>query len=490
MKRHKALWVSLFLLAAISLFLPKPNPLPAQTVGLYYLRLQVELQTTAKRAAFAFEGADQILTSRLAEAQGPLSSQGWSLRRVWVRSAQAGTEVSARALFALSVEGQSAPLPFYLEKSEEGQTLFRISLIDKFGNSHLVQEGRHSPGSTRLDDSLDLGQNPAAQAAIPLSLLPLPGSNQVVLPQKMLLAFYYLWYGLEDWNSPTLQDRPLHPYASSDTAALSRHIDQAKEAGIQGFLASWWGPDNSIDRNFQTLLDTARDKDFKIALYFETMEAAGPRDEGTILSWLRYALGRYKDHPAFFKVKGRPVVAVWVSFAVPLETWDRVFNQLRAEGLEAIFIGAYDAAEPELGFLDVFDGLHVYNLLAIISRIEEVSDILARTYQETGRAVHYYPLLADSPSPKIWTATVQPGFDDTLLPGRHTPVLPRDDGALYQSAWQAATASRPDWIFITTWNEWWENTHIEAGELYGDQYLRLTWDLYRTWKTKAAGTPH
>jgi hypothetical protein len=111
-------------------------------------------------------------------------------------------------------------------------------------------------------------------------------------------------------------------------------------------------------------------------------------------------------------------------------------------------------------------------------------------YEENGRAVHYYPLLADSFAPKIWTATVQPGFDDTLIADRRRPVLPRLDGGLYQATWQAATASRPDWIFITTWNEWWENTHIEPSELYDHQNLRLTWDLYRTWKTKAAGPPY
>jgi hypothetical protein len=455
---------------------------------LSYLRLQVELQTTAERAAFSFENADPILTSRLAAAQGPLSSKGWTLRRFWVRSAEAGSPVSATAVYALTEEALSAPLPFFLEKAEDGQTVLRVSIVDRSGTAHFVQEWRHLSGSTRLEDSLDLAQA-ATSSDILLSILPLLGQPAPVAPQKMLLAFYYLWYNLSDWDSPYLQDRPLSPYSSSDPAALARHIDQAKGAGLQGFIASWWGPDNSIDLNFQALLDAARDKNFQIALYFETMEADRPRDEATILNWLRYALSRYGGHPAFLRVSGKPVIVVWVSFAVKLEVWDRVFRQLRAEGLEAVYIGAYDSPEPGLDLLDVFDGLHNYNILGIVNRNEEVPDILASTYEETGRAVHYYPLLADTPSLKIWTATVQPGFDDTLLPGRQTPVLPRDGGALYQATWQAALASRPDWIFITTWNEWWENTHIEPSRLYGDQYLRMTWDQYRAWRTKAAGPP-
>ncbi|MGB3905510.1 MAG: glycoside hydrolase family 99-like domain-containing protein [Anaerolineae bacterium] len=39
---------------------------------------------------------------------------------------------------------------------------------------------------------------------------------------------------------------------------------------------------------------------------------------------------------------------------------------------------------------------------------------------------------------------------------------------------EAALHSDPDWIFITTWNEWWEHTYIEPSESYGDQYLEIT----------------
>lgn len=464
----------------------KTEAFSAQTPNLLYLRLHVELQTTAERAAFSFENADRILTSRLAAAQGPLSSKGWTLRRFWVRSAQAGATVSATTAYALSEEALSEPLPFSLEKSEQGETLLRISVIDKTGEAHLLREWRQT-GAARLEDSLDLAQAATSSDILLFSFIPLVGRPALIAPQKMLLAFYYLWYNLSDWDSPYLQDRPLTPYSSSDPAALARHIDQAKSAGIQGFIASWWGPDNSIDRNFQTLLDAARNKGFKIAINFETLDADGPRDEATILSWLRYALSRYGDHPAFLKVNGKPVIVFWVSFTVPLEVWERVFGQLKSEGLEAVCIAHYPNAEPGLEALEVFDGFHLYNILAVANRNEEVPDILARTYAETGRAVRYYPLLAGPSSFKIWTATVQPGFDDTLIPGRSTPVLPRLDGGLYQATWQAATASSPDWVFICTWNEWWENTHIEPSRLYGDQYLRMTWDQYRAWRTKAAG---
>jgi len=43
-------------------------------------------------------------------------------------------------------------------------------------------------------------------------------------------------------------------------------------------------------------------------------------------------------------------------------------------------------------------------------------------------------------------------------------------------------AHDPNWIFINSWNEWWENSHIEPSELYGTQYLDITREYANRWK--------
>jgi len=58
-------------------------------------------------------------------------------------------------------------------------------------------------------------------------------------------------------------------------------------------------------------------------------------------------------------------------------------------------------------------------------------------------------------------ATVSPGYDDSLLQRETTSVVSRLKGGLYEAQWQAAVAAQPDWILVTSWNEFWENTHIE-----------------------------
>ncbi len=141
------------------------------------------------------------------------------------------------------------------------------------------------------------------------------------------------------------------------------------------------------------------------------------------------------------------------------------------EGLDAYLIGmGYNPINLEL-----FDGFHDYGVFTYPD--------LVQMDAQAERLARYYPLLMDNPEPKIFAATVQPGYDDHLLPDRGGgQVQARLDGDFYRNTWEAALASDPDWIFITSWNEWWENTQIEPGESYGDLYLEITREYIDRWK--------
>src|SRR5690606_11406370 len=49
---------------------------------------------------------------------------------------------------------------------------------------------------------------------------------------KQVYAFYFGWWTGDSWNDGRLSDRPLVPYNSWDGAAVGRHIDEARSAGI------------------------------------------------------------------------------------------------------------------------------------------------------------------------------------------------------------------------------------------------------------------
>ncbi|NJM39970.1 MAG: hypothetical protein HC853_03935 [Anaerolineae bacterium] len=69
-----------------------------------------------------------------------------------------------------------------------------------------------------------------------------------------------------------------------------------------------------------------------------------------------------------------------------------------------------------------------------------------------------------------------------------SPTLPhrrdREDGALYQATFDAALESKPDWLLLSSFNEWVEGTAIEPGSKYGDLYMKLTCELTQAYKSR------
>jgi hypothetical protein len=71
------------------------------------------------------------------------------------------------------------------------------------------------------------------------------------------------------------------------------------------------------------------------------------------------SIKKYRDHPAFMKVDGKPLI-IFVSATVPLETWTRVFTSLRDQGLDAVYLAWIGVTAASS--LEVFDGLHDYSI--------------------------------------------------------------------------------------------------------------------------------
>jgi hypothetical protein len=295
---------------------------------------------------------------------------------------------------------------------------------------------------------------------------------------RIILAFYYPWYYLGSWESPVLGDWPLTPYSSDSISTISHHVRLAKQAGIDGFISSWWGPNDYTDQNLQKLLEASGDMDFTVSIYFETLtgEPSHARPEAEILSWMRYFLETYGQDSRVLHLEGKPVIFVWAAGAAPLDLWRRVFDTLRAERLDAIYIA--NTLDPS--YLDVFDGLHDYGSV--------FNTDLENVFQQVSTAARTYGWLEDDPQLRIWAATAQPGYDDTRIPSRDGAVIDRANGATYARTFEASINSDPDWILITSFNEWWEHTHIEPSQNFGHLYLELTAkyaDVYKGFKPRA-----
>jgi hypothetical protein len=436
--------------------------------------IQLEIITDSDWTTLVTENTEDIKTIKLENKIGEVSKYIINSKYIWldqgIEAAEQNKKVGLIVNYALSSDLVNETIDFILYKGDLNTTSINIYYISQDGKE-LIQEMEHS-GVAESSASL----NPK-EFSIDLSILKEFESNKTEIKYKKSIpkavwAFYYPWYTMDTWDSDVLVDKAISSYESSDPLVIEEHVNQAKSAGIDGFISSWWGPESLTDDNLRVLLDVAKDKDFSISIIFETLSDYGPRDKQEIKDWLEFIIINYGSHPAFAKVEDRPVIVLYETGSVSIDIWKQIIEELRKDGNDAVFL----AMGYSIDNLEVFDGIYEYGVFNITDH--------EALYKTVSSAAHYYQIFNNSNERKIFAATVQPGYDDRLIPGREGNLKDREEGSFYISTFDAAIKSDPDYIFITSWNEWLENTHIEKSEMYGDKYLNITKEYVIKWKER------
>lgn len=279
-----------------------------------------------------------------------------------------------------------------------------------------------------------------------------------------LLAFYYGWFDEQTWISDLSPNMPEIPYRSTDPATIARHVTQAREAGIEGFVMSWYGPRiefNQTETNFRLLLDEAQRQGFTAAVDFETSGPFFP-DRASVIGGLRYLLDTHARHPAYFRFNGKPVIFFWRQDRFSVEEWQSIRQEVDPNH-DSIWI----AEGTKLDYQFHFDGHHLYN-------IAWAGDVAATLNRWKDRVRDFGAL---NGLERYWVATTMPGFDERHLDRPDKNYRSRGEGEFYVESWLAAMATEPDMLIITSFNEWIEDSQIEPGVAYGDYYLDLTRSL-------------
>jgi Glycosyl hydrolase family 99 len=237
-------------------------------------------------------------------------------------------------------------------------------------------------------------------------------------------AFYYPWFPeTEQWA--TRYTPSLGKYDSSDPRVLATHVAQARYAGLNAFISSYWGKDSPTARRLPLLLDAAGHQGFRIAAYYE-LGSLPTQSSRYVLSQEFDSLQQLSAHSAWLLVTERPVLFVYnVGPEGSCATVSRLIaaNQGRFYLNLKVFPGYRECPKQP-------DSWHEY--------------VPADSFDQQGSN----------------SATVSPGFFKFDEP---VPRLPRDPQRFHADLRRQVT-SGARWQLITSFNEWGEGTAVEPSQ--------------------------
>jgi hypothetical protein len=292
-----------------------------------------------------------------------------------------------------------------------------------------------------------------AAGAAALVLAPAAGALQ---PLPWVAIFFYPWYGTpardggyEQWQqNGHLPPQDLYSayypaagvYSSSSTRVLDQQMGEIAAAGVGEVVSSWWGWGSPTDLRLPAVIAAARRHHLTVAIHIEPYPG---RTAASVAVDVQHLAAFGITDFYVFDAESSPA-ADWAAVRPTLPPV-RLFAQTGHVGFAA-------AAK--------FDGVYTYDIVTYDG------DKFAR-YCGQARRMH----LLCAPS-------VGPGYDALRADG-DIRLKARRGGATYDAMWDAALASTPDAITITSFNEWGEGTQIEpARVVHGYRSYDGAWGLY------------
>lgn len=390
-------------------------------------------------------------------------------------------------LEALALKGSSLA-KVSIEAGALGHTNVKVSGYD-IAASEFVELGEINDGAITMTtyelDISTLYNMPSAEANVEEGVKDL---------KQGVFAFYYPWYASpegpsgywEHWPSGYAHEPLMGLYDSADESVILAHMAMAKNAGIDGFIAIWWGIGTFEGDQFEKILGVAERIGFNVTIYYAGLPWREV-DVDDAVRELSYVVDNYADSPVFLKDSGRPVIFIYAAETAPdgarePDFWFDVRRRLEAEvGPVALNADVWDSK-----YSQVFDGFHSYVYLG-----DEVEDYFTDTIKRFKVYLSSYEALDEAFSSaysggsvnvelKPFCVTVIPGADFRAIGG--DMFLDRDEGEFYAEYWRAALELEAHSVLITSWNEWHEGTEIEPSNDYGFDYIRLTRQFIEDYK--------
>lgn len=407
-------------------------------------RVRIRLETTSDWARFEVTGVS--FAYRRVIATSPGASVGNEGAGMHLRGP---SPAWAEILGVLDVPVDAQPLAV-LNKGWVGTARGIVirSLADEVTVADVVST-RHSSDNT-------------VTAAVGRSVLVGPGlTTPKIDPRPLVMAFYYPWFTDESFQHGSWWDKPSGPADNFNPAEVRAMVDQAANAGIDGFVVSWQGY-RDVTKGYELVRQIAAARgNFYIAPLIELTHAGLASDPARVEDLIRQTAAR-ASQPESLTKDGRPVVFLYGTKEMDPADWAGVRSRLLSSGIDPFVVA------------DTFDGRYGAQGSYMYNPAGFGAEHLRGEYLTRARDARLRQFVFPGARQTLWAATVSPGMYDSpsgMLDGTREP---RNNGGRYEETWVAALNSRPEWVLVTSWNEWIEETHIQPGTRTGTTALSQT----------------
>ena len=296
----------------------------------------------------------------------------------------------------------------------------------------------------------------------PASIIPKQVVQASTTNPVPILAYYYIWYDSTSWERAKTDTPTLGKYSSDDLSVMRQHIQEAKAAGIDGFIVSWKSTD-TLNRRLAQLAEISQEENFKLVVIYQGLDFyRNPLPVEQVAADLDVFIQRFASLPAF-QLYAKPLVIWSGTWKFTTQEIEQVTKSRRGD---LLLLASERNVDGYLRLASLVDGDAYY--------WSSVNPATYPDYQnkldQMSQAVH--------DNNGLWIAPAAPGFDARLISG--TTIVDRNSGQTFRIEINTAMASSPDALGIISWNEFSENSHIEPSQKYGSQYLDILSQVHNT----------
>lgn len=215
-------------------------------------------------------------------------------------------------------------------------------------------------------------------------------NDEFITGQLLVGAYYYPWHADDFHNDEGYLRDDLDPrqqpvlgeYDDRDESVITQHLRWSRQANINLWVTSWWGPNSQSDLTTrQNVLPHPKLRNHKIAVFYETLGRILPSEDYSlhrIESDMQHLCTNFFAHPNYYTVNDiangpRPVMFLYLSRHLANRNLLRVTTELMRQTVrntcekELYIVG--DQAFGKASEFDFVDNVNHYYPFLLLGKI-------------------------------------------------------------------------------------------------------------------------